>query len=140
VETEPSSAGGMNVTDIDDGDGIKIEAVEFGSGASSFEASVAAAAAGGAIELRLDAGNGTLIGTCPVESTGGEQTWATVTCPVEGATGRHDLFLQFKGGGFEVDWWRFSGPGDPGPVGSGGQGGAAGSGGAGPSGGNAGAS
>ncbi len=137
IETEVGGEGGMNVTDIGDGDYIKVKEVEFGAGATSFDARVAAASGGGAIELRLDRSDGMLVATCPVESTGGNQTWATQSCTVSGATGKHDLFLRFTGGGFKFDWWQFSGPGAPGTGGAGGQGGT-GSGGALPAGGTAG--
>lgn len=114
VETEPSSAGGMNIGYIDNGDYVKVKGVAFGSGATSFTARVASGASGGRIELRLGSTTGTLVGTCTVGSTGGWQTWTTVTCPVTGATGTHDLYLRFTGGSgylFNVDWWQFSGDG-----------------------------
>jgi hypothetical protein len=138
IETETCSEGGMNVTSIDNGDYIKVKEVEFGSGATSFEARVASVSGSGAIELRLDSENGTVVGTCAVESTGGQQTWATQSCTVSGATGKHDLFLKFTGGGFKFNWWQFAGPGDPGTGGTGGaggDGGVAGSGGSEPTGG-----
>ncbi|HEU5129776.1 MAG TPA: family 43 glycosylhydrolase [Glycomyces sp.] len=111
VETEPSSEGGMNVGWIENGDWIKVAGVGFGTGAASFEARVASAGDGGDIELRLGGPEGTLVGTCDVPNTGGWQTWTTVSCPVSGATGTHDLHLKFTGGSgslFNVDWWRFA--------------------------------
>jgi arabinoxylan arabinofuranohydrolase len=116
VETEPVSTGGMSVAYVDNGDYIKVKGVAFGSGASSFTARVASGAAGGHIELRLDGPTGTLAGTCSVAGTGGWQTWTSVTCPTSGATGTHDLYLRFTGGSgslMNVDWWQFSGSGDP---------------------------
>ena len=50
----------------------------------------------------------------PWRGTGGWQTWTTVTCPVSGATGTHDLYLRFAGGSgnlFNVNWWQFGGTG-----------------------------
>ncbi|GGM81912.1 family 43 glycosylhydrolase [Dactylosporangium sucinum] len=114
VETEPAGEGGMNVGWIDNGDYIKVKGAAFGAGATSFTARVASAAAGGRIELRLDGVNGTLAGTCTVPGTGGWQTWTSVTCPVTGATGTHDLYLRFTGGSgslFNVNWWQFTGGG-----------------------------
>jgi hypothetical protein len=114
VETEPASEGGMNVGWIDNGDYIKVKGVAFGAGATSFTARVASATSGGRIELRLDGTGGTVVGTCTVPGTGGWQTWTTVTCPVSGATGTHDLYLRFTGGGgslFNVNWWQFTGTG-----------------------------
>jgi hypothetical protein len=144
LKTEVCSEGGMDVTSINNGDYIKVKNVNFGSGASSFDARVASAASGGSIELHLDSQTGTLLGTCAVSGTGGAQTWLTKTCTVTGATGTHDLFLKFSGGSgnlFSFNWWQFSGPGgaDVGSAGAGnggaGNGGAAGSGGAATSGG-----
>lgn len=127
VETEPCSEGGMNVTAISNGDYIKVKGVDFGSGAVSFEARVAAASAGGNIELRLDRHDGMLVGTCAVPNTGGAQQWQTTTCDVTGATGKHDLYFKFTGGNganlFNFDWWKFT----PRDVPGGGEGGAGGS-------------
>ncbi|WP_422741169.1 family 43 glycosylhydrolase [Micromonospora sp. WMMD754] len=111
VETEPSSAGGMNVGWIDNGDYIKVKGVAFGTGAASYTARVASAAGGGTIEVRLDSATGTVVGTCRVSGTGGWQTWTDTTCAVSGATGTHDLYLRFTGGSgslFNVDHWRFT--------------------------------
>nr|WP_169732007.1 family 43 glycosylhydrolase [Glycomyces arizonensis] len=110
IETEPSSAGGMNVGWIENGDYIKAEGVDFASGAATFDVSAASDGAGGTIELRLDGPSGALVGTCDVPNTGGWQTWQTVSCPVSGAAGEHDLYLKFTGGDgylFNADWWRF---------------------------------
>jgi hypothetical protein len=111
VETEPSSEGGMDVGSINNGDYIKVKGVNFGAGASSFDARVASATSGGNIELRLDSPTGTLVGTCAVQGTGGWQTWVTKTCAVSGATGTHDLYLRFTGGSgflFNFNWWKFN--------------------------------
>jgi arabinoxylan arabinofuranohydrolase len=111
VETQAASEGGMNVGWIENGDWIKVKGVGFGSGAATFSARVASAAGGGRIELHLDSVSGTLVGTCTVGGTGGWQTWISVSCPVTGATGTHDLFFRFAGGTgslFNVDWWQFN--------------------------------
>jgi arabinoxylan arabinofuranohydrolase len=116
IETEPCSAGGQNVHDIDDGDHIRVNNVDFGaSGARAFMASLSAAAiAGGAtdarIELRLDRIDGPVIGTLPVFGTGGE--WKHQFTKISGASGVHDLFFVFKGGAdgdlLKFDFWQFS--------------------------------
>jgi hypothetical protein len=118
VETEPASEGGMNVGWIANGDWIRVKGAAFGAGATSVSARVASAASGGRIEFRLDGLNGTLVGTCDAPGTGGWQTWTTVSCPVTGATGTHDLYLRFTGGSgnlFNLNWWQFSGSGGPPP-------------------------
>lgn len=111
IETERASEGGMNVGWIENGDWIKVKSVAFGGGVRSFTARVASGAAGGAIELRLGGPNGTLVGRCAVAGTGGWQNWATVSCPVSGATGTQDLHLRFTGGSgylFNLNWWQFT--------------------------------
>jgi hypothetical protein len=139
VQTEATNdtGGGMDVTAIDSGDYIKVRSIDFGVGATSFDARVAATS-GGSIELHLDSLSGTLIGTCAISGTGGAQTWATRSCSVTSTTGVHDLFLKFTGSGsnlFKFNWWRFGGPGagsaDAGNTGAAGAGGTTGSGGAG---------
>jgi hypothetical protein len=117
VQTEVTSdtGGGMDVTNIQNGDYIKVRSVDFGAGATSFSARVASSTMGGSIELALDNLTGSRIGACAVAGTGGAQTWETLSpCPVAGATGVHDLFLRFIGGSgdlFNLNWWKFEGPG-----------------------------
>ncbi len=110
IETETCSEGGMNIGYINNGDFIKVAAVDFESGASSFEARVASNTMGGQIELRLDSEAGPLVGTCSVPGTGGWQQWITISCPVSGVEAIHDLFLVFRGGNdylFNINWWKF---------------------------------
>ena len=110
IETEICSEGGMNVCDINDSDYIKIKGVDFGTGATTFEARAASATSGGNIEIRLDSITGTLVGSCPVSSTGDWQTWETKSCSISGASGVHDLYLIFTGESgslFTFNWWKF---------------------------------
>ncbi|HEU4327698.1 MAG TPA: family 43 glycosylhydrolase [Roseiflexaceae bacterium] len=119
VETEPSNEGGMQVAYINSGDYIKVKGVNFGTGASSFEARVASATSGGSIELRLGSPTGALVGSCAVQGTGGWQTWTTRSCAVSGAAGVHDLYLRFTGGSgslFNLNWWRFLSGNSPTPT------------------------
>ena len=110
VKTEVCSEGGMNVTSITNGCWIRVRGVDFGSGATRFYARVASAGLGGNIELHLDSLSGTLVGNCMVSSTGGEQSWKTVSGEVSNAAGVHDLYLKFTGGAgdlFNLNWWQF---------------------------------
>jgi arabinoxylan arabinofuranohydrolase len=110
IGTEVCAEGGLNVTSVTNGTWVRIRGVDFGAGATTFYARVASAASGGNIELRLDGPNGTLAGTCSVPSTGGWQSWATVSANVSGASGVHDLYLKFTGGAgnlFNLNWWQF---------------------------------
>jgi len=104
ISLENGSRVGVNVTSLEDQDWIGYSQLDFGSGASAFNARVAsAAAAGGVIEVYLDGcevftgQSGTLIGTCSVESSGGSQNWRDVQCPVAASPGVHDLCLRFSG-------------------------------------------
>ncbi len=111
VRTGICSEGGIHIDSIHNNDYIKVEGVDFETGASSFDARVASNTSGGKIELHLDSQTGTLVGTCDIVSTGGVQTWTTKSCTVSGATGKHDLFLKFTGGNgvlFNFNWWKFN--------------------------------
>lgn len=110
VETAKDNKTGVYVTDISNSDYIKVRSVDFGKGAKSFEASVAATSSGGTIEIRIDSKDGKLLGTLNVSATGGEKSWMTLSCKVEKLKGIHDVYFVFKGGEgklFNFDWWRF---------------------------------
>ncbi|WP_437279125.1 glycoside hydrolase family 43 protein [Sorangium sp. So ce375] len=127
IETERCEEGGMALSFINNGDWVRLRGVDFGEGAESFSARVASGAEGGSIELRLDARDGKLVGTCAVGATGGWQKWSDVSCAVDSATGVHDLYLVFTGGGsnlFNMNFWQFSPVGGEG-AGGGGTGGSA---------------
>lgn len=110
TEVCTDTGAGMNVTSIHDGDYIKVKDVDFLDGVTSFEARVSSATQNATIELHLDSETGTSLGTCDVS---GASSWTTVTCPVSGGAGKHDLFLRFTGGDgelFKFNWWKFTGP------------------------------
>jgi len=110
IETDLDNKTGVYVTDIDNGDYIKVRSIDFGKGAKSFEASVASAS-GGSIEIRFDSITGTLLGTCIVKNTGSWQSWAVQSCTVNEVKGIHDVYFVFKGGEgdlFNFDWWKFN--------------------------------
>ncbi|WP_199731714.1 carbohydrate-binding protein [Cohnella endophytica] len=110
IQTEACSEGGLNVGWIDNGDYLLFNNVNFGSGATSFQARVASAASGGNIEIRLDSLTGTLAGTASVSGTGGWQNWTTVNASVNNITGIHNLYLKFTGGAgnlFNLNWFKF---------------------------------
>ena len=98
VETETSATDGVYVTDINDGDYIKVKSVDFGSrGAKSFEGCVASLEVGSSMEVHLDGIEGPLIATLAVPDTGGLDRWKVQTAPVSGAEGVHDVFFVFRG-------------------------------------------
>ncbi len=113
TQTEDNTTGGgQNIGYIENGDYLVFKNVDFGNGATSFQASAGSETSGGNIELHLDSLAGTLIGTCAVSGTGGWKTFADAKCSVSGATGKHDLYVKFTGeSGYlmNLDWFKFTG-------------------------------
>ncbi|WP_322965444.1 glycoside hydrolase family 43 protein [Sphingomonas fuzhouensis] len=110
VTTAQAGSDMVYVTRIADRSYIKIGGVDFGRGAASFAADVAQVRRDASISLHLDRVDGPQIGTLALKPRPGDG-WATQTTPVSNATGVHDLFLVFHGGGdalFDFDRWRFS--------------------------------
>jgi len=69
---------------------------------------VASAGAGGNIEVHMDSPSGTLLGTSTVPVTGCWQTWTQTYTSLSGASGTHNLYLVFTGGGgnlFNIQWF-----------------------------------
>ncbi|KFN10074.1 glycoside hydrolase family 3 protein [Paenibacillus macerans] len=98
--------GGESIRTVQDSGGwIAFHDVDFGTGASEFEARVSGHLKGGEIVVTLGSPDGETAGTCRVLPTGGRQAWTTVTAPVTGAAGRRDVYLHLKG---EVQISRFS--------------------------------
>ncbi|ABD82052.1 carbohydrate-binding protein [Saccharophagus degradans] len=112
VEIESSSDdGGEQVGYINNNEWIAFNDVDFGNGASGFEARVSSATSGGNIELRLDSQTGALIGTCSVNGTGSWTTYETVSCDIGGVSGVQDLYLVFTGNSgylMNVNWFNFT--------------------------------
>lgn len=106
IETESCSEGTLNLTDLDSGDWVKISNVDFGSGADSFDARVAAWNST-SIEIILDDVYNEPVGTLEVSGTGGDQSWQTRSATIDQVTGVHDLYLYFNGS-VNVNWYRFS--------------------------------
>jgi MYXO-CTERM domain-containing protein len=126
TETCTDTGGGIDVTQISNGDYIKVKNVDFLDGVTSFDARVSAAGSNAKIELHLDSKTGTSLGTCDVSGT---SAWTTKTCTVTGGSGKHDLFLVFTGGSgdlFKFNWWQFKGPTTMNPAGGAGGNGASG--------------
>lgn len=113
IKTAKGKAAAVYVTNVTDLDYIKVAGVDFGApGAKSMFARVASGANGATMEIHLDSDSGPLIGTVAVPNTGGWQDWRTVSTPINGAVGRHDVFFVFKGPRGEplvnFDYWRFA--------------------------------
>lgn len=105
---------GVYISEIHNGDYIKVREVDFGTRPPvGFSASVASALRGGTLEIRLDSIGGELIAEVRVPHTGGWEHWMTVeTDRLKPVTGVRDVYFVFKGRKgcklFNFDWWRFS--------------------------------
>ncbi|MCH5237046.1 MAG: family 43 glycosylhydrolase [Muribaculaceae bacterium] len=113
VTTEPNDITGVYVSDIHNGDFIKVANVDFGDNSpASFSAVVASALRGGKIEVRLDSKDGHVISEISVPHTGGWENWIQLESPVSGLSdGIHDLYFVFTGRKgpklFNFDKWQF---------------------------------
>ncbi|MBN2161990.1 MAG: carbohydrate-binding protein, partial [Pontiellaceae bacterium] len=111
VLTENSSEEGSNICNIENGDWVSFNALDFGSGAKTVELRVASATEGGTIEIYLDRVDSKPVGTCKVSNTGGWQSWETVSCRLQHVRGQHDVYFRFTGGSgylLNVYDWKFS--------------------------------
>jgi len=117
VQTESCSdtGGGLDVGWADTGDWIEYAQLNFGAGAASLNLRVAGQNSGGIIEFHLDSTTGPKIASYTMVSTGGWQTWNTVTVPVSGASSVHNLFIVYQNGNAigNLNWFKFATGGVP---------------------------
>ena len=131
IKTEQNAQVGVYVTDIHNGDYIKLQNVGFGKKVPrTFTARVASGLRGGRIEVRIDSLGGKLLGALTVPATGGWEQWQTITIDLDYSTitdlnapsrtisgldlpATADLYLVFKGRKgpklFNFDWWEMRG-------------------------------
>ena len=115
VKTEQNDEVGVYVSDIHNGDYIKLQNVCFCNKLPrTFTARVASGLRGGNIEVRVDSINGKILCKLEVPATGGWEKWQTLTADfTELVKGRHDLYLVFTGRKgpklFNFDWWEMRG-------------------------------
>ena len=120
VKTEQNDEVGVYVTDIHNGDYIKLQNVHLCyKTPRTFTARVASGLRGGQIEIRLDSLGGKLLGTLNVPGTGGWEQWQTITTDLAALDSypsrlhTRDLYLVFKGRKgpklFNFDWWEMAG-------------------------------
>ncbi|MDP4269812.1 MAG: glycoside hydrolase family 43 protein [Bacteroidota bacterium] len=108
VEAASDNTAGVYITNINDGDYIKVRSVDLKKGAKQFLAH-AASSSKGEIEIRTGSIYGDIIGVCKVNSTGGLDKWTTLNSKVKKVKGIHDLYFVFKGGEgkfLNLDWWK----------------------------------
>lgn len=111
IQDMPYSTGRVNmyVTDVNDGEYIRLRGVDFGQkGATKYLLS-AAAKGQCTVTLRLDGIDGVVIGTLNITDTGSVEKYKQFTAKVRNATGIHDLYICFSNtsGDIHLDYWRF---------------------------------
>lgn len=110
IETAKDEKAGVFITDISNGDYIKVRNVDFGKGAGKFTAEAAALGDGGVIEIHIDGLDGELIGLCKIQKTGGPVNWEMYSAKLKKVKGIHDIYFVFKGTEsklFNFNWWKF---------------------------------
>ena len=96
IQTAPCSEGADCVGWIEPGDWIRYESVDLGQRAARIEIRAASATSGGVIEIRLDALDGEILGTCSVPNTGGWQSWSSFHAKIKPISGVKTLCMVFK--------------------------------------------
>ncbi len=113
VGSEQNAKTGVYVSDIHNGDYIKVANVDFSSKKpESFGAMAASALRGGTIEVRMDSIDGPVVASLNIAGTGGWENWKYSESPVKAeVTGTHDIYFLFKGRKgpklFNLDYWTF---------------------------------
>ena len=108
IKTAQNKDDGVYVTNIDMGDHIKLENVDFGdTGAAGFLASVRARA-NGKINVCVDNLFGDIVGTIEVKKS---SDWQTLSTEIKNLTGVHDLYFVFVAdseNAFDFNFWQFT--------------------------------
>ncbi|MCQ2258917.1 MAG: family 43 glycosylhydrolase [Bacteroidaceae bacterium] len=109
-----SKRGVIFVSDVQNGDWMKVREVEFGeTSPKSIDMVAASALQGGKVEVRLDSQEGELLAVVTINPTGGWEEWAKFSASLnKSVTGKHDVYFCFKGLKgpklFNLDWWQFN--------------------------------
>jgi len=112
--------GGSNVAYIDTNDWMSYKNLTVNipaAGTYTFTYRVASPSGGGSFLLK-EADTGVVYDTVPVPTTGGFQTWTTVTRTVNLTAGVHSFLISIaaRGTGFNINWFNIAGAGDTLPV------------------------
>lgn len=115
VKSEPNAITGIYISEVHNGDYIKVREADFGKQSpESFTIAAASALRGGIIEVHTDSIGGEMIAQITVPHTGGWECWKTLKVNIlKPVTGIHDIYFVFKGRKgcklFNLDWWQFNG-------------------------------
>ena len=105
VRIDACPLGGEMLDQMQSGDWAAYKYLDFGTGVTSFTATVGGTGAG-SLQVRLDSADGPLAGACALAADG--QAYRQVCCAVEGAAGIRALYLRYQGeGSVQVAGFRF---------------------------------
>jgi len=107
-ETTTDTGGGQNVGYLETGDWMSYSVNVPTSGTYTVEYRIASLSGGGAIRLEKQ-GGATVFGAISVPSTGGWQTWTTISHTIQLSAGTQSIAIAAAKGGFNINWIRFSG-------------------------------
>ena len=96
IQTAPCSEGGECIGWIEQGDWVRYDRMDFHQRTDQMEIRVASATDGGIIEIRLNAPDGELLGTCSVSNTGGWQAWSSFNARIKPVGGVKTVCLVFR--------------------------------------------
>ena len=110
LKTVPSeNKRNLLVTNVNDGEYIKVAGVDLGKGAKRLSYYLAAVP-GSSIEVRIDSKDGPVLGTIKVGKSGSLERFKTYTTGLSKTAGVHDLYFVFHGEKgaelMKLDWWR----------------------------------
>lgn len=105
-------SGNMALGDIQSGDFVKIQGVEFGNASPSSVCitfrNKEGAQTSGAVQVRIDGLDGSVLGCLPVENIPEGREFTEYTAQLlDKVEGVHDLYFIFAGEGYEMETWRF---------------------------------
>jgi chitinase len=108
TETCSDAGGGLDVGYIDAGDYMAYKINVPSNGTYTIQYRVASLNGGGSIRFERF-GGGLTYGTISVPSTGGWQTWQTISHTVQLSAGQQDVAIAAATGGFNINWFSVSG-------------------------------
>lgn len=97
TQNAPCTEGGECIGFILNGHWVKYKDIDFKENSDVLEIRAASASDGGIIEIRLDAPDGEIIGSCPIPHTGDWQSWTSFNAKIKPQSGVKTLCLVFKG-------------------------------------------
>jgi endoglucanase len=112
TETTTDTGGGSNVGYLDAGDYLDY-AINVPA-AGSYRISYRVASTGTTGNISFERPGAGVLGAIAVPSTGGWQTWRTITHNVNLAAGQQTVRLNIKGGGFNLNWFQVESASTPG--------------------------